>query len=619
MAVSDLTLELGTTAVDSGSRYMTGFDQTPPTADIIKTNVALFETLPVDGMFYDHKITHPTLGSISGSIVYAMPTALPKTLFATSISDRKTTAHRKFTQNVAVYTFQTPRGRNEPPADWANPLSVSVVQEINFRNFVKSTVEAGDSIIFIDLEPDNSNPAKGWALFKHSDRPGNLTFNDYEKLVYKAGKRYIDIACQEGIKNVVISFGFEQADSKEVDGSGVALPDSQQTYGLLRRLLFGFHDSLKSGTTIHNWRENTYNNYTVHQFNIANNDIDNPASPVPPRYKVTKHGVLYIDYDDDPSKVYDTVDLNNNYFTPARTKEALVLGITRFSEKFYSLRDEEVELFNTSGPTVPLEILQSVKEARIEVGMDYSFDTYLKNDADTICYFEADSINGTLDQVLNDFTDYKGNVFTQPTSGKRYKFKPDAFGTGKKGIAGVAADQTHAICDPIGSLLMAAGASDTGYTIISGQKLAAVTGGTFTTCSFGRSTATSTQISLACTSSSEYVLARADNAGSSPNTPIAGADTSARIVAGVSNGVAYSIFEDNVELQHLAAQDVGAMTLNMFTMGARRLFSGGSINVANYFGGLYSALIVIKRTLSPEEIRAISQMLAYKQGRRLNA
>ena len=574
----------------SGRRYIFCFDQNPPEIADVKTNIALFEQQPFDGMVMNVNGTDPVLGSttqIGGRIWTANAFTWPG--FSTTLSNLLTTNFIKFQHNFALATLQTSRTLGEPPLDWFDPAIETVVH--NFRMLARLCHDGKLRGIFFDLEPDNSFSTAGWRLFKFSDRPNAVDQSVTRNLAaYKAQVRYIGKRICEVMQeeypdmHLILTFGYEQLLGQDSTYEG------DRNYGLLGAFLDGLFDVLKPPFEIHNWYEGGYGHYTESQMAYAVDQMDSPKRFSTARYNMVRGNASRADN-----------------LTATQLSSAIELGATLQSERYISTYQES-QKFLVDPVTMDAAKITAIRNSRITLGMDHSFTpasyASLFLDLNPLVF-----VGFSNDDPIGSVTSTTGNAYTNAGGSVRPLYKSAGFGAGIPSMFFTAASSQILICDAVAALLATTPSQDFPYTFVWAQKLTAVGGGTFCALSFGRDATTNSQIRAQVTTTPNYQLQRLDDAGSADPESGGTANTNAHIVTMMSNGISASIRVDGAQIITNQAQDVGVMTLNQHAVGASR----GNTTTA-YFGGHIGRVLAYNKALGVEQLKILERYMGAAHG-----
>lgn len=583
-------------------------DSNPRAVSDIVTNISTYELMPFDGQTATMILVDPVLGGIVTHNNMWAGSSWDWSLASTPIANILATKYNRFFHNFFSAKCVVPTIYNNPPVDWFDPAFQSVID--NFCFLTRVCLASNGLFKGVWFDPEAALTA-GARIFDYADRPqsGTYTRTQYETQVNLCGKLIIE-AMQRVMPNVklMLAFGMEQASK-----SG-----TMPHYDLLDVFLDGIFQNISYPAEIHNMFEDGYGHYQSNQFTEDIQDVRDPVgsprvnkAPGTSRYygAINKGNSIWVDYIDGSFPSFNTGNNLLNYFTAARFQSAVELmfpystSLGNEIDTYGSVYSQAVSWCIPS-PTIPTVYVQALNAARVTLGWDQAFNPLIMPGIKN--YFNPLTMGLSDSTAIASYTDVKGVVYTQPSGAAQPVFRTTAGMNGHASVRFTAASSQFLIADALAAFFTGA---DKPITIVCAIQLIA-TGVYYTIVSCGGSGTNSPAIDFRATSSPNWSVQRSDDAASSGTLNSAGGVvTTPAILSFISNGINGTIRVNGTDNPVSSAQDVGAMTLNQFTLGAKRVAAN------TQFADMYmGAQVTFNNALGLDEVRYLERGFANQYG-----
>lgn len=578
-------------------KKLINYDQNPLRVDQINPIIQTLELMPFDGMVASMLIADPVLGSGNSSITTWAGSSWDWSLAQTPIADIRGTKFNKFKDNFLYIKCVTTSVYGNKPVDWFDPAFQSVVNNWIFTARVAAQSAGFFKGIWFDIEP---SIGAGEKLFQYNDRPLSSTYTrgEYESQVQKCASLIM-----EGIQNVypdiklLISFGFEQVNKV------VTLPK----YDLLQSFLNGLFQTAAPGVKIHNMFEDGYGHFTTSQFDEDIQDVFDPVgSPrvkldeTPSRYfnSIKKGNTIWLDYIDDAHPVFSTTDNTVNYFSASKFQTAVTLALTYANslaqldvDTYCAVYSESVKWL-TSNPTVPRIYVDALNAARVAAGLQPSF-LPLTN-SNLVGYFDPITMAFGNNVPINTYVDPKGATWTQSVGGAQPVFKSSSINN-HPGVLFTGSNFQYLTADALASYFTGTHKPFTFIFVVKPNSLS--TYQNFICC--GGNGTNNPQIEIDHNSSNLVRSQKVDNSATAASLITAASITTAPYIITVVNKENVGTIRVNGISDPIpSSQDVGLMTLNLFTLGARR-----TATTDLFFDGYFGSVAVFNAALGLDQIK----------------
>lgn len=588
-------------------KLLINYDSNPKKVDDIKTNIQTYELMPFDGMVAGMTLADPVLGDVTSYNNVWTGSSWDWSMAQTPISDIITTKYQKFQHNFLYAKCSPVVAFGQPPVDWFDPAFPAVINNFAFLAAIAFSSEGRYKGVWFDPEPTNSTT--GWKLFNYSDRPqtATYTFEEYQAQAKLCGQRIMEAMQRSypGLK-FLINFGYEQAIKQSNP------PIGTNNYGLLAPFFDGLFDAASGETEIHNMYEDGYGHYTAAQWAEDTDVVRNPPETVfdSPRYygSVKKGNLIWVDYIDGDFPSFSTVNNLLNYFTAARFQQALIDMFTyedvngQAVDTYAGVYSQSVNWLTTS-PTIPQVYINAANAARASLDWQEAFNPLLLENV--VGYFNPFTMGLANNAPIASYVDPAGATWIQASGPAQPLFQTAGINS-LPSVLFAAASSQFLTSDALAANYTG---TDKPMTVIALVFVSAA-GTAYTYVNCGGSGANNPCIDIRASVGSKWVILRTDSAASSATaTSTANVTAAATIVTYVTDGTNATIRVNGVRDTTDAAQDVGLMTLNQFTIGARR--TGAN---TQFFDGNLGPIIIASGAMGLSQIQYCERGIALQYG-----